>query len=199
MGEEATKTTEPVTEETKVTETNEEQSGAKPAETETKTPTVQDLLVEVAKQKRTIDKLMTESAEWRKKYQSTLSEKEKASQEKAEREAEKEEQFKQLVRENQMNKIEKSYLSRGWTADEANRMATAEVDNDFDARMKILSEVETRKAKEIKNEFLKSRPELQYGSDSSVTQEQFDKMSLAERTKLHRERPELYKQLVGRR
>ena len=142
---------------------------------------------------------MTESAEWRKKYQSTLSEKEKASQEEAEREAEKEEQFKQLLRENRMNKIEKSYLAQGWTAEEVARVAAAEVDDDFDARMKILAEVQSRKEKEALNKFLKDRPELQYGSGAAaVSQEQFDAMSIAERTKLKRERPEEYKRLIGR-
>lgn len=166
--------------------------------TEEKTPDIQDLLTEVAKQKRTIDKLMTESAEWRKKYQSTLSEQEKASQEKAEQEAEREEQFKTLLRENQTNKIEKSYLGQGWTADEASRMAAAEVDNDFDAKMKILSEVESRKAKEVQAQFLKDRPDLRYGSGAAaVTQEQFDAMSLKERTKLKREHPEVYRKLIG--
>lgn len=180
-------------------ETKADQTEVKTAETEESTPDVQDLLVEVAKQKRAIDKLTSEAAEWRKKYQSTLSEKERASQEKAEQEAEREERYKQLLRENQMNKVEKSYLAQSWTADEAFRMATAEVDGDFDTKMKILAEVDARKAKEVRNKFLKDRPDLQYGSGAAaVSQEQFDKMSLAERTKLKRERPDEYKRLIGK-
>lgn len=181
------------------TETKTDQTESKAAETEESTPDVQDLLVEVAKQKRAIDKLTSEAAEWRKKYQSTLTEKERASQEKAEQEAEREEQYKQLLRENQMNKIEKSYLAQGWTADEAFRMATAEVDGDFDQKMKILAEVDARKAKEVRNKFLKDRPDLQYGSGAAaVSQEQFDKMSLSERTKFKREHPEEYRRLAGK-
>lgn len=164
---------------------------------EEKQPDAQELLNEIARLKRTKDKLMSESAEWRKKYQSTLSEQEKASQEKADREAEREEQFKALVRENQINKIEKSYMKQGWTADEASRMAIAEADGDFEMRMKILSEVDARKAKSVRDEFIKSRPELQYGTGASgVSKEQFDKMNLAERTKLFRENPDEYKRLT---
>ena len=201
MSEEATKTTEETKIETQAQGDNATvQTGDKAAETNNNEPSVQDLMVEIAKLKRTNDKLSSESAEWRKKYQSTLSEKEKASQEKAEKEAEKEEQFKNLLRENRMNKIEKSYLAQGWTADEASRMAVAEVDEDFDTRMKILAEVEGRKSKQVMSEFLKSRPELQYGTgNASVTQEQFDKMNLRERTKLNREQPDLYNQFIGRR
>ena len=201
MSENATKTTEETKIETTVQGENDNvQTDPKAAGNEDNEPSVQDLMVEIAKLKRTNDKLSSESAEWRKKYQSTLSEKEKASQEKAEKEAEKEEQFKTLLRENRMNKIEKSYLAQGWTADEASRMAVAEVDEDFDTRMKILAEVEGRKSKQVMSEFLKNRPELQYGTgNSTVTQEQFNKMNLQERTKLKREHPDTYSQFAGRR
>ena len=188
MADESSKMTQPETTETQQAEETTQ------ARTEN-APDVQELLVELAKLKRTNDKLSSESAEWRKKYQSKLSEQEKVSEEKAEREAEREEQYNKLLRENQMNKIEKSYLGQGWTADEAERMATAEVDGDFDTRMKILSEVEQRKVKAAKDEFIKSRPELQFGVGTTITKEQFDKMNLRELTRLKRENPTEYERL----
>ncbi|MCP6003230.1 hypothetical protein NL386_37360, partial [Klebsiella pneumoniae] len=90
--------------ETKVTETTESTETKKEPE---KTPEVdvQELMTQLAKLKRANDKLSSESAEWKKKYQATLSEQEKASEEKAEREAEREEQYQKLLRENTINKI----------------------------------------------------------------------------------------------
>jgi len=172
--------------------TNTEENKA--TETE-KTPDVQDLLNEMAKLKRANSKLASESAEWRKKYQSTLSEQERVSEEKAEREAEREEQYQKLLRENNINKIEKSYLGQGWSASEASRMAVAEADGDFETKMKILAEVETRKSKEVMADFLKTRPDIQYGTDRTVTKEAFDKMDLIELTKLKRENPSEYERL----
>ena len=65
-------------------------------EKETKEPTVQDLMIEIAKLKRGLDKASSEAADYKKKYNATLSEKEQADLEKAEREAEKEEKFNHL-------------------------------------------------------------------------------------------------------
>ena len=168
-------------------------------QTDTAEPSVQELMNELAKLKRTNDKLASESKEWRKKYQATLSEQEKASEEKAEREAEREEKYQALLRENTINKIEKSYLGQGWTADEASRVAVAEADGDFEAKMKILSEVDARKSKQALAEFLKSRPNIQYGTGQSITKDQFDKMSLTELTKLKRENPKEYERLNSMR
>ena len=171
------------------------------AETKETTPDVQDLLTELAKLKRTNDKLASESAEWRKKYQATLSEQEKASEEKAEREAEREERLQALIRENTINKIEKAYLGQGWTADEAAKMAVAEADNDFETKMKIQKAVEDRKAKQVMTDFLKSRPDIQYGTEKSgMTREQFDRMvdknDVAGLTKFRREHPDEYKRYM---
>lgn len=164
-----------------------------------KEPTLQELMTEIAKLKRDRDKASSEAAEFKKKYRESLSEVEKASEEKAEKEAQREEQFQQLMRENTINKIEKSYLSMGWTAEEASKVAIAEADNDFDAKVKIMAEVDARKKKEYETEFLKSRPELNAGTGSGKTysKEQFDKMSPVERTQLKRENEAEYKRLMS--
>ena len=161
-------------------------------------PTVQELMVELAKVKRQADKIASEAAEFKKKYRESLSEVEKASMEKAEKEAEREEQFQQLLRENGINKLEKNYLAMGWTSDEASRMAVAETDGDFDSKCKIMAEVEARKKKEYEAEFLASRPDVNVGSGAgqTVTKEKFDSMSVIERTKLKRENPAEYERLI---
>ena len=167
------------------------------AKKEEPVPDVQELMVELAKLKRAKDKLTAESAEWRKKYQSKLSEQEKASEEKAEREAEREEQFQQLLKENTISKTEKMYLGLGWTADEAAAMAVAEYDNDPQAKMKLQMQVQERMSKEAMEKFLRSRPDIQFGTgNSGISKEQFDKMmadmDIEALTKFKREHPDEY-------
>ena len=60
--------------------------------------------------------------------------------------------------------LEKSYLGMGFTADEANRMAIAEADNELETKMKILEEVDARKKKTYEAEWIASRPEISAGS-----------------------------------
>lgn len=160
---------------------------------------LQDALIELAKMKREKDKASAEAADYKKKYRDSMSETEKASAEKAEKEAEREEQFKQLMRENTINKIEKQYLAMGWTAEEASRMATAETDGDFDAKVKIMAEVDARKKKAYEAEFLASRPDVNIGTGNgqSYTKEQFDAMAPTERTKLFRENKAEYDRLMA--
>lgn len=161
-------------------------------------PSAQDLLVEIAKLKRIADKNAAEAAEFKKKYRESLSEVEKASMEKAEKEAERDEELKQLRRDNSINRVEKSYLAMGWTAEEASRMAIAEVDGDIDTKVKIMAEVDARKKKEYEAEFLKSRPDVNVGGGSgqTVTKEKFDSMSIIERTRLKKENPAEYERLI---
>ncbi len=189
--------------ETRDTEVKEEiDSGTNPetkVEEKEKEPTIQDLMNEIAKLKRVADKNASEAAEYKKKYRQSLSETEKASEEKAEKEAQREEQFQQLMRENTINKIEKSYLAMGWTAEEASKVAIAEADNDFDAKVKIMAEVDARKKKEYEASFLASRPELNAGTGNgkTYTKEQFSKMSPVELTKLKRENEAEYNRLIS--
>lgn len=144
-----------------------------------KEPTVQELMVEMAKLKKAQERAASEAAEYKKKYNATLSEKEKIDVEKAEKEAEKEERFKALERENHINKLEKGYLAMKYTADEASRMAVAEADGDLEAKMKIMAEVDARKQKEIEQEIRRSIPEPNFGvgnEEPTFTKEEFDKI-----------------------
>lgn len=166
-------------------------------ETEQKEPTVQELMVELAKERRLREKANSEAAGYKKQLNAKMSEKERIDAEKAEREAERDEQFQQLMRENKINKVEKSYLALGYTADEAAKMAVAEVDEDFDAKLKIQLAVKKRWEKEKEAEFIKSRPQLNAGTGDgkTVTLEQFTKMGATERTKLKRSDPDGYERL----
>ena len=150
------------------------------------------------KAKRERDKASSEAAEFKRKYRESLSEVEQANMEKAEREAAREEEFKALKREVEINRLEKTYLAMGWTADEASRMATAEADGDMDAKLKVMTEAQERQKKDLEKNILASYGNVNVGASgsSTVTPEQFEKMSLAERSNLFRENKAEYDRLV---
>lgn len=128
-----------------------------------KEPTVQELMVEIAKLKRGLDKASSEAADYKKKYNATLSEKEQADLEKAEREAEKEEKFNQLLRENSINKLEKNFVLLGYNEEQAHKAATAQYDGNTDELFKIQSEVQQTLVKAKEAEWLKNRPLVNSG------------------------------------
>lgn len=167
-------------------------------ETEQKEPSVQELMVELAKERRLREKANSEAAGYKKQLNAKMSEKERIDAEKAEREAERDEQFRELMRENKIHKYEKSYLALGYNADEAEKMAVAEVDEDFDAKLKIQLAVQKRQKKEYEAEFIKSRPQLNAGSgERQITKEQFDGMGMVEKSKLYNENKAEYDRLTG--
>ena len=159
---------------------------------------VQKLMTELAKARRDRDKASSEAAEFKKKYRESLSEVEQANMEKAEREAAREEEFKALKREVEINRLEKTYLAMGWTADEASRMATAEADGDMDAKLKVMTEAQERQKKDLEKNILASYGNVNVGASgsSTVTPEQFKNMSIAERSNLFRENKAEYDRLV---
>ena len=164
------------------------------------TPDIQQMMNDYAKLKRAFDKTSSELAETKKALKEKMTEQEIASQEKAEAEAEKEEHYKQIERENKIYKIKATYLGLGYTSDEAQRIAEAEADNDFEEKTKIMSEVEARKKKEMEAEFLASRPDINTGSGSDVlTKEKFDQMTMIEKSALRRSDPDTYEKMIGRK
>lgn len=185
--------------EEKQEQTVEKTEPVKQEEPKEEIPSTQELLVKIAKLEREKNKASSEAADWKKKFRATQSVQEIADAEKAEQEAKRQEENEQMRRQLNILTLEKSYMAMGFTEDEASRMAVAEADNEFDTKMKILAEVETRKQKDFEAEFIKSRPEISAGVGGKiVTQEEFDNMNLYELTKLYRENPEAYAQLKGK-
>ena len=129
-------------------------------------PTVQELRVEIAKLKRGLDKAASEAADYKKKYNATLSEKEQADLEKAEREAEKEERYNQLLRENSINKLEKNFVLLGYNETQANKAATAQYDGNTDELFKIQQEVQQTLIKAKEAEWIKNRPLVNSGGSN---------------------------------
>jgi hypothetical protein len=168
---------------------------------EPETTDMQELLNRIATLERKADKASAEAADYKKKWKESLSSQEQASIEKAEKEAEREEKFNQLLRENSINKLEKTYLGLGYLAEEAEKMAAAEFDGDLETKTKIMREVDARKKKEFEAEFLKSRPEINAGAGGespNVSKEAFEKMGYLERVEFKNKYPETYKKFTNK-
>lgn len=126
---------------------------------------IQQLMLENAKLKKSFDRASSEAADFKKKYNATLSDAQKASLEKAEKEAERDELLKNLTRENTVNKLAKNFLTLGYTADMAEKAAAAQYDNDTDTLFKIYNEHQSARDRQKEAEWLKSRPAPQTGTD----------------------------------
>ena len=185
-------------EETKVekNDTNEVDVAAKLAEL---TAQNQALMTEVAKLKKASDKNASEAADYKKKYRETLSAQEQASIDKAEKEAERDEKYNQLLRENQINKYVRQYMKQGYSEELATKAAEAMYDGDTDALFNVQTEATTAIIKQKESEWLKSRPDVNAGTGTQgVTKEQFETMNMMQRSELRRKSPEVYERLVGR-
>lgn len=160
-------------EEIKDTQQPQEQpEGRKKPETPDTQAQIQDLMTEVAKLKRSLDKASSEAADYKKKWKTSLSEQEQASVEKAEKEAEREEQFKRLLRENQTNKLEKEFLKLGYSDEQALKAAEAQYDGDVDTLFKIQQEVQQSKIKQAEADWLNSRPEIRDNPGKEKTEDE---------------------------
>jgi hypothetical protein len=153
--------------------------------------------VSVSKHNSIVNGLTAERDDYKTKYTEKLSEVEKAELANAERE----QKYKAIERENSINRYEKKLSSS--VKDEAIRneiailMADGKYDDAIDKQNAYLATETAEIEKRIKDELMKQNPQAQAGNDGAgtITKEQFDKMTVAERTKLYREQPELYNQL----
>lgn len=146
-----------------------------------------------AKDKASFDKTSTELANLKKKQGEKLTEEEKQK-----------ELFDQIKAENESLKKERDisdftakYISLGYDPKLAKETAEAQVNNDtakvFENQQKFIKHREDS----IKADLLKGtpRPNPNDPNNGTITKEQFDRMSLGERTKLYQENRELYDSL----
>jgi len=160
---------------------------------------MQQMRVEMAKLKKAQEKAASEAADYKKKYNATLSESEQKKQEEAEKQAERDEEFEKLKKENTVTKYEKNYLTLGYPQELATKAANAQYDNDTDALFKIQSDFQSILKKNMEAEWLKSRPVPMVGAGeekTTVTKEQFSKMGYAKRVEFKQKYPETYKSYI---
>lgn len=154
-------------------ETNVQKPDAKPTPSELSTEEqLQKLLVENAKLKRSFDKASSEAADYKKKYNATLSEQEKASIEKAEAEARRDERLAELERENSIHIFTESFIDLGYDKESAKQAATAQVDNDIDTLFKLQKQIIDAKVLAKEQELMKDIPRAKTGVYSSMTADQ---------------------------
>lgn len=165
-----TETNDAVQPETKVTSTP--KADDKPTKSVSVEEQLQQLMVENAKIKRAMDKAASEAADYKKKYNATLSEQERASQEKAEEQARRDERLAELERENSIHKFTESYLDLGYDKESAIKAATAQVDGDVDTLFTLQKKVIDEKVLAKEQELIKDIPRAKTGVYASMTAEQ---------------------------
>lgn len=133
---------------------------------------LQQLMVENAKLKRAFDKTASEAADYKKKYNATLSEKEQADMEKAEEQARRDERLAELERENSIHKFTEQFLDIGYDKESAVKAATAQVDNDVETLITLQKKVIEEKVLAKEQEMYKSIPRAKTGVYASMTKEQ---------------------------
>lgn len=145
------------------------------------------------------DSVVGEREDFKTKYTEKLSEVEKAELANAERE----ERYKAIERENLINRYEKKLSSSVKNEQIRNEIAILMADGKFDeaidAQNAYLATETAEIEKRIKDELMKQNPQAnpEEGGAGSITKEQFNQMTVAERTKLYREQPEKYNEFVN--
>jgi len=122
------------------------------------------LRLENAKLKRTVDKTTAEAGNLRKELRKRQSVEEIEAQEKAEKEAQRDEEIKQLRKENEVNKLEKTFLGLGYYSEEqAHKSAVAQYDGDMETVFAIQREVQEKIKNDVKAEIIANNPEINSG------------------------------------
>lgn len=172
-------------------------------ETETKaTPTAEELTAQIAqltaerdKYKNANDKLSKEAAEAKRKERARMTEDERKAEEKAEADRVRDEELETLKKELNHNKAVNAYRA---ISDEAmvETLIDAISEADHNAVAGIIDRLVAAKVKEAQAEWQKSRPRVNIGGgDGGYTKEQFEKMTMAEKSKLYRENKAEYDRL----
>jgi hypothetical protein len=146
--------------------------------------TIQQQMVEIAKLKRALDKASSDVADYKKKYNATLSEKEQADMAKAEEQARRDERLAELERENSIHKFTEQYLDLGYDKESAIAAATAQVDNDVEVLFKLQKKVIDEKVLAKEQELIKDIPRAKTGVYSSMTAEQI--LAIPDREERHK-------------
>ena len=122
------------------------------------------LKVQIAKMKKAMDRAASDTARYKKQLREKQTAEEIALQEKAEKEAEREEAYQKLLKENTVTKYEKNFLALGYSEELATRAANAQYDGDTEELFKIQQDFQSALLKQKEAEWAKSRPNPQAGN-----------------------------------
>ena len=173
-------------------------------EQEAKTPTVEELMAELAKersanskQKAALDKALKETGELKKSLRAKQTADEAEEADRKAREQDLQERYEALLKESTLNKHTLGFKNLGFTDDQATKAATALADNDTETLFEVLGLGISSITKTAQANWLNNRPPVNSGVPGAtvLTKEQFEKMDLVARTKLKRENPDEYARL----
>ena len=150
------------------------------------------------KNKQALDKALSRLAQLEKDYRNKLSADEQAEIERQEANAKKQEEFEHYKKYHDINEAAKRYMAVGMDHEIALQAAEAEYNGDRDLTFELLKKSQEANKRSWEAEFYKNRPPVNAGGGgSSVTQEEFDRMNMIERTKLFNEQPDVYNRLLA--
>lgn len=192
-------------EENKNTQQEPDASEQKNKEPEKKTPTIEELTLQLAqanaeraKYKNSIDKLTHDNAELTKWKRERMSAQEQQDEAEAQAKAQMDAYVKELEEFKLITEASSRYISMGMDVELAKATATAEIKGDMDTVLANINKNKEDALKAAKAEWLKSRPDIpDGGTHSGLTVEQFREMNLFEKTKLRREDLETYNRLLA--
>jgi hypothetical protein len=145
------------------------------------------------------DTAIGERDDFKAKYTATLSDAQKAEQANIEREN----RYKEIEKQNSIyrytDKLSSTIKDKATLTEIATLMAEGKYDEAIDKQNAYLATETAVIEKRIKDELMKQNPQAQAGNDGAgaITKEQFDQMTVAERTKFYKEQPEKYNEFVN--
>ena len=159
---------------------------------------IADLKAELNRNKKARDKALSEVGEYKKQLRAKMTADEQAEIERQEAEAERKAYVESLETFKKTAEATARYALQGMSQEMAKQAADAEISGDMDLLADIQRKHTQQMVKNAEAEWLKSRPEINAGGGSAkVTQEQFDKMNMIQRTKLYNESPDVYRALLA--
>lgn len=193
------------TNENVATENLETNTSGKETEASQQIPSIEELMTklkqaqaDMLRNKNAMDKVMSENKNLKDQLRQRMTADEQASE--AKREAE--EQQKQYVSnlESRLKMIEavSRYTDMGMDSELAKATAEADLNGDKDTVTANIRKWTESLVKAKEAEWLKTRPVPQTGGTSELSKEQFDKMTLAQKSELYESDPETYHRLLGK-
>ena len=159
---------------------------------------IADLKAELNRNKKARDKALSEAGEYKKQLRAKMTADEQAEIERQEAEAERKAYVESLESYKKKSEATARYALQGMSQEMAKQAADAEISGDMDLLADIQRKHTQQMVKNAEAEWLKSRPEINAGGgNAKVTQEQFDKMNMIQRTKLYNESPDVYRALLA--
>jgi molybdopterin converting factor small subunit len=158
----------------------------------------EDLTSEVERYKNAVSKANSEAADWKKKYNSLLSEEEQNKIAKEEEMDTIKAELDKLKKEKGLADNRAKFIALGYDDKLATDTATALMEGDTEkvfANQKTFMEIQAQK---LRAEIMGGTPRPPAGgSDPQTTKEELQKMTPQERYTFYQENPEIYKEIYG--